>query len=187
MASKTQSVEVKKRGDNDVSGREMAQSGFLPFMSLRDEIDRTFDRFLSEPWMAPSERLRELWNWTPFRSMGSALGDLMISPRADMTESDKEYVVTVELPGMDEKDIELTVTENSISLKGEKKSEQEVTEKDYHMTERSYGRYQRSFAVPAGVDVEKAKASFSKGVLTLNLPKTKEARAKPRKIEVKSA
>jgi HSP20 family protein len=186
MASKTQSVEVKKRGDNDVSGREMAQSGFLPFMSLRDEIDRTFDRFLSEPWMAPSERLRELWNWTPFRSMGSALGDLMISPRADMTESDKEYVVTVELPGMDEKDIELTVTENSISLKGEKKSEQEVTEKGYHLTERSYGRYQRSFAVPAGVDVEKVKATFSKGVLSLNLPKTKEARAKPRKIEVKS-
>jgi HSP20 family protein len=186
MASKTQSVEVKKRGDNGASGRQMAQSGFLPFMSLRDEIDRTFDRFLGEPLMAPSERFRELWNLMPFRSMGSDLGNVMIAPRADMTESEKEYVLTVELPGMDEKDIDLTVTENSISLKGEKKSEQEVTEKDYHLTERSYGCYQRRFALPAGVDVEKVKASFSKGVLTINLPKTKEARAKPRKVEVKS-
>jgi HSP20 family protein len=187
MASKAQNVEVKKPGDNGGPGRQMTGSGFLPFMSLRDEIDRTFDRFLSEPRMAPSERFRELWNWAPFRPMGSALGNLMISLRTDMTESEKEYVLTVELPGMDEKDIDLTVTENSISLNGEKKSEQEVTENDYHLTERSYGRCQRSFAMPAGVDVEKVKASFSKGVLTVNLPKTKEARAKPRKVEVKSA
>jgi HSP20 family protein len=112
---------------------------------------------------------------------------LMNAPKAAMSESESDYELTVELPGLDEKEIELTLSENALILKGEKKAEKSSKDKDYHFTERSYGTVRRSFSLPPGVNREAMKASFSKGVLTVTLPKTHEAEGGPRRIEVSGA
>ena len=105
----------------------------------------------------------------------------------DVRETAKQYAVTAELPGMDEGDIEVELKGNMLTIKGEKKEEREETEEgDYHLTERRYGSFQRSFTVPPGVDPSGVTASFKKGVLTVTLPKTKEARA-TQKVTVKSS
>ena len=106
-------------------------------------------------------------------------------PSVDVGETDKAFEITAELPGMDEDDIEVTLTDAGLTIKGEKKSEREETEKDYHRLERSFGSFQRFFAVPEEVDAAKIDARFKKGVLTVTLPKT--AKAKARKIKVKAA
>jgi HSP20 family protein len=107
-------------------------------------------------------------------------------PRTDIAETDKEYEVTVELPGIDEKDVEVTLSDGLLSIKGEKKSEREEKKKDYYLAERSYGSFQRSIRVPEGVDAEKVSAEFAKGVLTLKLPKLPEVQATTKKIAVKA-
>ena len=187
MATKAHAVQVTKGKSNDISKTRPERWGYTPFMTLRDEMDRVFDRFLSEDWMRPAPALRRrLRDFPLFRPKGVDLSELMETPRADMSETDTEYELTVELPGMSEKDIELNITDDMISLKGEKKSERETKEKDYYIAERSYGSLHRTFTMPSGVELDKVKAKFSKGVLTVHLPKTKEARAKPRKVDIKS-
>ncbi len=186
MVTKAHSVHVAKGKSNDMSKSLPERFGYAPFMTLRDEMDRVFDRFLSEVWMRPAPALRRLRDFPLFKHKGVDLSELMETPRADMSETEKEYELAIELPGMSEKDIELNITDDMISLKGEKKSERETKEKDYHIAERSYGSVLRTFAMPSGVDMDKVKAMFSKGVLTVHLPKTKEARAKPRKVDIKA-
>lgn len=110
-----------------------------------------------------------------------------LSPKVDVSETDTDYEITAELPGMSEKDIELTLKSDMLTLKGEKKEEREEKKKDYYLSERSYGSFQRSFRLADDVDVDKISSKFSKGVLTVNLPKSAEAKANTRKIEVKSA
>lgn len=109
-----------------------------------------------------------------------------MAPRVDVTEDENAYEITAEMPGVEEKDVEVTVKENRLTLRGEKKSEKEEKKKDYHMTERSYGSFERSFRLPADVMADKIKADFAKGVLTLTLPKTPEAKSKERKIAIKA-
>jgi HSP20 family protein len=186
MATKAHSVHVVKGKTNDISKTLPERWGYAPFTTLRDEMDRVFDRFLSEEWMRPAPALRRLREFPLFKHKGVDLSELMETPRADMSENEMEYELTVELPGMSEKDIELNTTEDMISLKGEKKSERETKEKDYRIAERSYGSVLRTFAMPSGVETNKVKANFSKGVLTVHLPKTREARAKPRKVDIKA-
>jgi len=108
-------------------------------------------------------------------------------PSLDVRENDKEVTIKAELPGMDEKDVELLVTENSLTLKGEKKEEKEDKGKDYYHMERSYGSFQRVIPLPEGIDINKVEAKFKKGVLSINLPKLESARTKGKKIEIKSA
>ena len=105
-------------------------------------------------------------------------------PRFDLSETDEAYELTAELPGMEEKDIDVSVEDNVLTVKGEKKEEREDKSKSYRVTERRYGSFQRSFALE-GLDWEKAKASFKKGVLSLTLPKAPEAKPHRRKIEIK--
>ena len=129
-----------------------------------------------------------LMDFEPMRSMGSAsLGGVMQSARADVSETDSEYEISVELPGIDEKDIELGISDGILTLKAKKEEEREEKKKDYHLTERSYGSVRRSFRTPEGVETDKIKAAFSKGVLEVTLPKTKEVKAKQRKIPVKAS
>ena len=113
-----------------------------PMTDLRNEIDRVFDRFLRDPWGSAFPALTE---WPPFGRMGSPL-----SPSAQMTESDTGYLLSIELPGLDEKDIELTVTDDMLTLKGEKSEEKTSGEGESHFSERRYGSFRRSFALPAG-------------------------------------
>jgi HSP20 family protein len=95
--------------------------------------------------------------------------------RADLaraaTETDKAYEITAEVPGMDEKNVEVKVANGVLTIKGEKQDEKEKTRKDYYMRERSFGSFQRSFQVPDGVDADKIEANFKRGVLTVMPPK----------------
>ena len=107
--------------------------------------------------------------------------------KSDVVETDKAIEVAIELPGMEMKDIEVTVNDDMLTVKGEKKIERQEEKKGYYLSERSYGAIYRTIPLPPGVDGEKAQASFRNGVLTIKLPQTPEAQAKVRKIAVKEA
>lgn len=157
---------------------------YHPMSNLREEIDQVFNRFLGESWPLLGSRFRSLSDWDPFRA--TAAGSSMMAPpvHADVTETEKAYEISMELPGMDERDVEIDVSDNLLSIKGEKRTEKEEEDKDHHLTERRFGSFRRAFAVPTGVEQEKVAASFAKGVLKVTLPKSKEAQRKARKIEI---
>ncbi|RUW27761.1 MULTISPECIES: Hsp20/alpha crystallin family protein [unclassified Mesorhizobium] len=153
-----------------------------PFESLRREIDRLFDDFHPFDFRLPSTRSlfgREL------PALRNA--DWLVAPAMDLVEKDKEYEITVELPGIDEKNVEIKLANRILTLKGEKKEEKEEKDNDYYLSERRYGSFQRSFQLPEGVDADKIDATFAKGVLTVKLPKTAEAQKAEKKITVKAA
>jgi HSP20 family protein len=151
-----------------------------PFESLREEIERVFEDFGMGFWRpSPLRRwaeplLRREMTW---RTM----------PAVDVVESEKAYEITAELPGMDEKAIEVKVTDGYLTIKGEKQEEKEEKKKDYYLHERHFGSFERSFDVPESVDLSKIEATFKKGVLTVTLPKKAEAQKPTKKIEVKAA
>ena len=146
--------------------------------SFRSEMDRLFDRF-----GFPS--LRRMFDvepaWRPISTFSFS------APAIDMSEDDKAYKISAELPGLDPKDVDVSVSGNTLVLKGEKRQEKEEKDKNYHYSERAYGSFQRAFELPASVDHPKIAADFSKGVLTITLPKTPDAQKQQKKIEVKSA
>ena len=107
------------------------------------------------------------------------------APAVDIADNAKAYEITAELPGMDEKNVEVKFSDGTLIIRGEKKDEKEEKNKDYHLSERRYGAFQRSFSVPDGVDAEKIEAAFKNGILTVTLPKTPEAQKKEKKIEIK--
>ena len=186
MAEKSASVPVKKNGDEEKRGREAAMSPYFPMLGLRSELDRVFNRFFPEGWSPLG--MGNLMEFDPFRALGGFdIGGALRGASADVSESDSKYEISVELPGTDEKDIEVDVSEGVLTLSAEKREEREEKKKTYHLTERSYGSVKRSFRIPEGVDVAGINAAFSKGVLQITLPKTKEAKAKQRKIPVKGA
>ena len=105
-------------------------------------------------------------------------------PSTDVRESESELVVEAELPGLDEKDVSVTLKEGMLTLQGEKKSEREEKKDDYHLMERSYGSFQRSFRVPDTIDADKVKATFDKGVLKVTMPKHAEAVKAEKRIPI---
>jgi HSP20 family protein len=105
----------------------------------------------------------------------------------DIAETDKAYELTADLPGLEEKNIEVKVANGGLTIKGEKKEETEEKGKDYHLSERHFGSFQRYFRLPETVDIEKIAATFKNGVLKVTLPKKPEAQKSEKKIEVKSA
>jgi HSP20 family protein len=157
----------------------VAPLGWAPFDTIRREIDRIFDRF-NFPFGPFGRRAFDLEvPWA--RAPGSA-----IAPAVDVVEKDKEYEISAELPGMDEKNIELKLANGVLTIKGEKKNEKEERQKDYYMSERRYGSFLRSFHVPEGVDTAKIEAAFSMGVLRIKLPKTAEAQKSEKTITIKT-
>jgi HSP20 family protein len=108
------------------------------------------------------------------------------APAVDIVESEKAYEISAELPGMDEKNIEVHVVNGCLTIKGEKWEETEEKRKDYFLRERRFGSFERSFRLPEGVDKDKIEATFKKGVLTVTLPKSAEAQKAKKKIEVKT-
>lgn len=140
--------------------------------SLQRDVNRLFDEFFGDFGLAP------------FRSLEERLPSF--SPRVDVSETDAEVKVTAELPGLDEKDIEVTLEDEALTIKGEKKDErEEKTEQSYHI-ERTYGSFHRVIPLPAQVETGKVKAGFKKGVLTITLPKTAPQKASGRKIEIRA-
>jgi HSP20 family protein len=106
-------------------------------------------------------------------------------PAVDMVERKDEIVLRADLPGLQEKDIEVSVQDGMLTLRGERKEEREEKDEDYYYCERSLGKFSRSLTLPTGVDAEHVKATFKNGVLEVHLPRTKESKA--RKIEIKAA
>ena len=152
-----------------------------PFESLRQEIDRLFNDFGQGFWRPFG---RSLFAHEPLFQREMRLTTM---PAVDVIESEKAYEVTAELPGMDEKNIEVKVANGFLTIKGEKQEEKEEKKKDYYLQERSFGSFERSFGLPEGVDADKIEANFKKGVLTVMLPKKPEAQKPAKKIEVKAA
>lgn len=153
-----------------------------PFTLLRQEIDRLFDDF-TWPGFGLQRRmpsLEPMRDWMPAAFSGQ--------PAMDLVEKEDRYELTADLPGIEPKQIELTLSEGVLSLKAEKTEEKSEEGKgNYRMRERSYGGIWRSIALPRGVDAAKVEAKFDKGVLKVTLPKSKEARENERRIEVKGA
>ncbi len=164
-------VEVKKAAPAETSVPDV-------WRSFRSEMDRLFDRF-----GFPS--FRRMLDIEP---APRPLGTFSFSaPAVDLSEDDKAYKITAELPGLDAKDVDVSVSDGRLLLKGEKRQQKEEKDKNYYFSERTYGSFQRAFELPAGVDRDKIAADFTKGVLTITLPKTAEAQKQSKKIEVKSA
>jgi HSP20 family protein len=151
-------------------GADLATRDFFgdTFARLQREMNALFDSFFTETGLE-----RVTTSGFPF------------TPNVDVVETDDAVKVSAELPGLDEKDLEVSIDDHGLVLKGEKKSEVEETKAGVHRLERSYGSFFRRIALPAEVDYDKAEANFTKGVLTIELPKTKSSKSKTVKINVK--
>lgn len=142
-----------------------------PFYDFQQDMNRVFERFFKG------------FDVAPFEAPGDGFGKY--NPSIDVKESEKEIVVTAELPGLEEKDFELLLGDDSLTLKGEKKEEKEDKGKDYYRMERSYGCFHRVIPLPEGIDTKNVDAKFKNGVLKVTLPKTEEEKKKVKKIAVK--
>lgn len=151
-----------------------------PFESLRREIDALFDDFRPFDWRLPSKMFG-------FEVPRLSAAEWQIAPAIDLIEKDDTYEITAELPGLDEKDVEVRLSNHTLTITGEKSEEKEDKRKDYYLSERRYGSFQRSFQLPEGADSDKIDARFAKGVLTVTLPKTTEAKKAEKKIAIKPA
>jgi len=159
-------------------GRELTPwRPFRELSRLQREMDRLFEDFFRPSWgWGPRWWPERLWRWPlAERDLGA--------PALDVYEDKDAVVVKAELPGMTKKDIDVSISGDVLTLRGEKKKEEEVSEEDYYYCERSYGSFSRSVRLPAEVQADKAKASFKNGVLEIRLPKTEAA--KRREITVK--
>jgi HSP20 family protein len=107
-------------------------------------------------------------------------------PAMEITETPSEMIVSAELPGIEKKDVDISVDDDLLTISGEKAEEKTTDDKKFHLWERSYGSFRRSFSLPRGVDASKINAEFKNGVLKVHMPKTTEAQAKGRKIEILS-
>jgi HSP20 family protein len=138
-----------------------------PFGWLRRDMDRVFEDF-----------------WRDFGWGQAAQPGMAVSPRIDISETDTELRIEVELPGINEKDVEVVLGHGRLTIKGEKKQQKEEQKKDYHMVERSYGSFARSIGLPFEADPNQVAAAFVRGVLTVTVPKPPEVKAKEKKIPV---
>jgi len=134
---------------------------------VRGEMDDLFTRFFGVPAEAPVNGPAALW-----------------APRVDISETDKAFLVKADLPGVEPKDVEVSVRDGVLTLKGEKREQREEKQKNFHRTERFFGQFFRSIPLPAGADEENVQATTAKGVLTVSIPKMPEAQ--PKKIAVKA-
>lgn len=154
-------------------------SGWPPVDALRREIDHLFDDFGRGAWLRPFQSAA----LDPILRRGFSFD----APAMDVLENDTEFELTAELPGIGAKDIDVSVKDGNLVIKGEKKSEKEEKSKDYYLRERQYGSFERAIPMPKGVDPSAVEARFNNGVLTVTMPKTIEAQKPAKKIEVKAA
>ena len=153
---------IRFRPESEVS----TWSPFKDLVNMQREVGRLFDGLFSD-----------------LDGDGNSVASW--SPRADVIENGESYVIKAELPGVGKNDVKITLRENVLTIKGEKKQEKEEKDHNYHRIERSYGSFERSFSLPSNVKHDKIDAAFKDGVLIVTLPKAEEA--KPKEIEVKAA
>ncbi len=143
-----------------------------PFDAFRVQIDRLFDDFF-RGFDSPAFR-------------DDFAGAPVLNPRMDVCETEKGYEISVELPGIDRKDVDLTLADGILTVKGEKKSERETKQGGQLHVERSFGSFHRSIALPDDSDIDKADAQFANGVLTVTVAKKPESKSSARRIEIKN-
>ncbi len=169
-----------KSGDQETA-RASAPRVRSPIESLRRDMSRLFEDF-GDFWRSPVRQA--IFGMEPVWSRDLTWAG---TPAVDIVENDKAYEITAELPGMDESNIEVKLSDNALTIRGEKKEEKEEKKKDYYLSERRFGAFERRFEVPSGVDPGKIEANFKKGVLTVTLPKSAGAQAAEKKIPVKAS
>lgn len=154
-------------------GRSLTRGGgFSPFMDFQREMNRLFDDVFG----------REM-------GTGSAAGTMptmWMTPQIDVSEADNELRVCADIPGVSQDEVDVTVEGDALTIRGEKKAETEQDRGNYHVSERAFGRFQRSIQLPFTPDPEQVRASFDRGVLTVTIPKTDQAKERGRRIEVQS-
>ncbi len=148
-----------------------------PFLDLHREMTRLFDDFFGD-----FEGALKTPGWGLARR--PVVGEL---PQLDIAETENEVTVTADLPGLTEKDVEVALDEDVLTIKGQRSEEKEEKRRNYHVMERSYGEFHRVVPLPSGVDPDKAAAVFKNGVLKLTLPKKLEAKTNAKKIAITSA
>jgi len=150
--------------------------GMAPARPLRDleDLERRFDNLLfGRPFVS------RFWRHAPFEEEWL--------PAVEMLEKDDKYIVKAELPGMKKEDIDISVSENNLTIKGERKTEKETKGEDYYLSERSYGSFFRSISLPGNIDTEKVSASLDDGVLEIEMSKVAQAKAKKVSVAAKKA
>lgn len=135
------------------------------FNNLQREIDRMFDRFRG--------------------GIADEGSPATFFPAVDILEEKDEYIVKVELPGVDKNDVKIMVRDDILTIRGEKKQEKQHKEANYQRVERAYGMFERSFTMPSSVRSDKIDATYNNGILTINLPKVEEAKVKEIEVKVK--
>jgi HSP20 family protein len=148
-------------------GRGLRQ-GQDVFAQLQNEVDRVFDSFTSS------------------RPLSTLIGNGAFEPAIDVSETADAIDVTAEIPGCDPKDVEISLVDRTLTIRGEKKSEKEQKDKNYHAIERSYGAFVRTMTLPFATDPSKVEAKFDKGVLKVHLPKPPEAKQDVKKIPIQA-
>ena len=139
---------------------------FRELINMRDRMDRLFQDYPGRSWPEEEALAKDIWN-----------------PPVDVFETKDSLVLKADLPQVNKEDVDISVDGNLLTIRGERKREKEVNEKDYYRMERSYGTFSRSFTLPGTVNAEKIEASFEGGVLSVTLPKKEES--KPKQIKVK--
>jgi HSP20 family protein len=142
-----------KEAGQEVAPKATTRPRVLGWPDLRDEMDRLWDAVMTAPWR-------------PFQAMRQP----QIMPAIDVFEKEGALHVRAELPGMSEKDVEVNVSGDALTISGEKKEEREVKEENYYRSERTYGKFSRRIALPPGADADQAKATFKNGVLEVDVP-----------------
>ncbi|SDF99767.1 heat shock protein Hsp20 [Limimonas halophila] len=171
-------VNITPRSSGETPAHER---GFTPFADLQNEMNSLFDSFTRTFGLPAWHR-----GWEgPVRAEEAHPATAVADVRFEVSEADDAYKITAEVPGLTEKDVDVEVSGDFLTVKGEKSHEQERTEETHYVRERSYGSFRRSFRLPEDVDRDNIEATVDKGVLTLKLPKTPEAQRQVKKVTVK--
>jgi HSP20 family protein len=164
--------ESKEKGKTSKEMEPVRPSTLVP--RWEQEIERMFDEF----WRRPFPSLLSPERWWPTGAFR------MPTPALDVYEEKDDVIVKAELPGLSKEDLEVNLTGSALTIKGEKKKEEEIKEKDYYRSERSYGSFIRSIELPCEVKADQVAASFKNGVLEIRLPKTEEAKKKEIRVKI---
>lgn len=157
---------IKRSPNRELTPWNREYPAFRGLQSLQQDMNRIFDEFFRGDLLANDSFFARDWN-----------------PAVDILENNDHFVLKAEIPGMTKDDVKITLENNVLTIRGEKKNETEKKEENYHRIERSYGSFERSFTIPGTIKVNEIDAQYKDGVLTLTLPKAEEA--KPKSIEVK--
>ncbi|MDH5181061.1 MAG: Hsp20/alpha crystallin family protein [Gammaproteobacteria bacterium] len=172
-------VTVKKREAGNVTpieqGATQPTEGTSKGLHPIDEMNRFFDNFLHRNWMRPAN-----WEWPDLGHLQSPFGGKL--PKMDVIDRDNEMLIRAEIPGVNKEDLDVTLTGNTVTIKGKTRHEEKEEKDNYYRSEIAYGAFQRSMMLPAEVDTDKVRADYKDGMLELTIPKLVK---NSQKIEIK--